>query len=263
MLSAKVLNSSFAEAHRVLLSEPTHMEDTGEDQENEEEDERDFQECNVESRRESRRTTTWNMDDTMRTTPWAMSHVRHCHECGETRENATCEGVLFTVPVGCSRLLSAVNDLTTKKSKILSKFHSEYLDEWASKTGLPVLSCCSFHELRGNWLSLIMRFNSVHSTATMRYWKKKTSATSGTDEKGLVLVVLLQIFGGDSSWLWVLFGSLIGVSPGLSVPICWVWDTNVFDISHIPHRMGNWSGFPVLICPSQCSSPQSSQFLSC
>ena len=29
------------------------------------------------------------------------------------RENVTCEGVLFTPPVGCSRLLSAVNDLTT------------------------------------------------------------------------------------------------------------------------------------------------------
>ena len=29
----------------------------------------------------------------------------------------TCEGVLFTPPVGCSRLLSAVNDLTTTNSK--------------------------------------------------------------------------------------------------------------------------------------------------
>ena len=59
----------------------------------------------------------------------SQCHVRHCYECRETRENVTCEGVLFTPPVGCSRLLSAVNDLTTTSSKILSKFHSEFLDE--------------------------------------------------------------------------------------------------------------------------------------
>ena len=58
MLSAKVPNSSFEEAHTVLLSESTHMEDEDEDEENEKEDERDCKECKVESRRESRRTTT-------------------------------------------------------------------------------------------------------------------------------------------------------------------------------------------------------------
>ena len=30
-----------------------------------------------------------------------------------------------------------------------SMFHSELFDELASMTGLPVLGCCSFHELRG------------------------------------------------------------------------------------------------------------------
>ena len=46
--------SSVAEAHQVLLSEPTHMEDEDEDedQENEKEDERDCEECKVENRRE-------------------------------------------------------------------------------------------------------------------------------------------------------------------------------------------------------------------
>ena len=56
-LSPRVPNSSFAEAHKVLLSEPTHMKDEDEDQENEVEDERDREECRVESRRESRLTT--------------------------------------------------------------------------------------------------------------------------------------------------------------------------------------------------------------
>ena len=54
---AKVPNSSFAEAHRELLSEPTHMENDDEDQENEKEDERDGEECKVESRREVRTNT--------------------------------------------------------------------------------------------------------------------------------------------------------------------------------------------------------------
>ena len=50
----KESDSSFAEAHRVLLSEPAHMEDEDEDenQENEVEDERDCKECKMESRRE-------------------------------------------------------------------------------------------------------------------------------------------------------------------------------------------------------------------
>ena len=65
---------------------------------------------------------------------------------------------------------------------------------------------------------IIMSSTSVHSTATMRYWmKKKTNATFGIEEKGLVLVALLQIHGGDGAYLKVLLGSLIGVS---SVHFC-------------------------------------------
>ena len=50
----------------------------------------------------------------------AQDTLSQCHVCDilvrvrETRENVTCEGVLFTLPVGWSRLLSAVNDLTTQ-----------------------------------------------------------------------------------------------------------------------------------------------------
>ena len=50
-------DSSFAEAHKVLLAEPTHMEDEDEDQENGKEDERDGEECKVESPRKIRTTT--------------------------------------------------------------------------------------------------------------------------------------------------------------------------------------------------------------
>ena len=58
LLSAKVPNSSFAEAHKVLLTEPTHMEVEDGDQENEKEYERDGEECKVESRREVRTNTS-------------------------------------------------------------------------------------------------------------------------------------------------------------------------------------------------------------
>ena len=54
VLSAKVPNTSFGEAHKVLLSEPTHMEDEDEDQELSKENERDGEECKVESQREVR-----------------------------------------------------------------------------------------------------------------------------------------------------------------------------------------------------------------
>ena len=56
----------------------------------------------------SKRTTTqahddmtWCAQDTL-----SQCHVRHWNVCCETRENVTCEGVLFTLPVGRSRLLS-------------------------------------------------------------------------------------------------------------------------------------------------------------
>ena len=81
----------------------------------------------------------------------------------------TCEGVMFTHPVGCSRLLSAVNDLATTffpKKRIVSS-------------------------------------TSAQSTATMKYWmkKKKTNATFGIDKGELVQVPLLQIHGEDGSQL--------------------------------------------------------------
>ena len=44
-------------AHRVFLSEPTHIDDEDEDQEDEVEDGRDCEECKMESRREVRHTS--------------------------------------------------------------------------------------------------------------------------------------------------------------------------------------------------------------
>ena len=105
-----------------------------------------------------------------------------------------------------------------------------------------------------------MSSTSFYPTATMKNWKKKMDATFGIDEKGLVLVVLLQILGGDGSLLWLLFGSLIGVSSVHSCPICSVRYTSFSDISHNPQRMGSRSGLPVPIYPLRCTSPRSSQY---
>ena len=75
----------------------------------------------------------------------------------------TREGVLFTRPVGCNRLPSALNDLANKISKNMSS-------------------------------------TSVRSTATTKYsMKKTTNATFGVDKKELVQVAFLQIRGGDGA----------------------------------------------------------------
>ena len=47
-----------------------------------------------------------------------------------------------------------------------------------------------------------MNSTSVHSTATMMYWMKKTTnAISDTGRKESVQVALLQIHGGDGAYL--------------------------------------------------------------
>ena len=106
-------------------------------------------------------------------------------------KKVTC-GVLFTPPVGCSRLPSAVNEPTTTNQKIIMS-------------------------------------STIFPNSTMKNWKK-TGATFGIVEKGLVLDVLLLVLGGGGSLLWLRFGSLIVVSAVHSCPICSVWDANVFDI---------------------------------
>ena len=72
----------------------------------------------------------------------AHKHLSQCRvtdksKCAQTREKGDVWGVLFTHPVGCSRLPSTVNDLATTKKY------------------------------------LIMSSTSFRSTATLRYWKKK------------------------------------------------------------------------------------------
>ena len=95
--------------------------------------------------------TTWAHGDDSWNVMCARQTYDLSHACVRVISCATlrkCDvwGVLFTPPVGCRRLLSAVNGLTTTK-KNLAKCHF-----WAAlwrncTTGLPVSSCCSLHEL--------------------------------------------------------------------------------------------------------------------
>ena len=123
---------------RVLVS---HMEDE-DDQENEKEDEREDGKQRVKGRRDWSNTQHERMDGMK----WSARHtlflsLEPCQcldpcQCDikgvvDQRENVTCE-VCCSHPVGCSRLLLAVNDLTTTMSKKSSNCHSEQLSEEAS-----------------------------------------------------------------------------------------------------------------------------------
>ena len=152
-------------------------------------------------------------------TPWANVVWDIIMNGGQTRENVTCEGVLFTPPVSCKQIaISCKRSCYNKFKKCMSS-------------------------------------TSFHFTATMRYWKKKKNATFGIDEKGLVQVV--------SSLLWLLFGSLIGVSSVHFFLICSVRYTSFSYISHTHQRMGNRSGLPVPTFPSSMHFSSVQQVLSC
>ena len=104
-----------------------------------------------------------------------------------------------------------------------------------------------------------MNFHSLWAPPVFT-WMKTTNATFGIDRGELVQVALLQIHGGDGANLLLLRWSLIGVSSVHFFLICSKLYTNSSVISRTPQRMGNRSGLPVQICPSQCTLLLSSQF---
>ena len=140
-----------------------------------------------------------------------------------------------------------------------------------------------------------MSSTSVHATATMRYWMKKTTnATFAHFTSSDVLDffefcellhchqdVLDEADDGchfwycqegigasrsspDSRWRRCNF---VNASLKFERSFIGAFLRDLFsviyqftDISHIPHRIGSRSGLPVQICPSRCTSPRSSQF---
>ena len=70
----------------------------------------------MKSVKESKRSNTQAHDTCMFLT--RTNTLGQCHECGQMRENVTCEGVLFTPPVGYNGLPSAVNVLAKTNEKV-------------------------------------------------------------------------------------------------------------------------------------------------
>ena len=132
------------------------------------------------------------------------------HVCCETRENVTCEArQLQQIAISCKR-----SDYNMKKSQnstlsILMSKSPKQVSLFFEAAHFMSSEVIDIHEF--------MSSTSGHSTATMKYWMKKTNANSDTGRRESVQVALLQILGGDGGYLSVLLGSLIGVS---SVDFC-------------------------------------------
>ena len=166
LFSAKVPKSSFAEVRMGLLIEPTHMVEKDEEQENEKENERDGGKAKgrvVENQATQNIQMTREMKCADNQT-LSQCHLRHWNECAQTREKCNVWGCsvhttrrLQQIVISCKR--SDYNKYFFLKKKSRQKFHSEFLDEWASKASLPVLWGCTLHELRSHWQSLI---NELH-----------------------------------------------------------------------------------------------------
>ena len=90
--------------------------------------------------------------------------------------------------------------------------------------------------------------------------KKTTNATFGIDKEELVQ----GCNSPDSRWRRCTFVRASRKSDrsfiGAFLPDSFSEIYSFSYISRTTQTMGNRSGFPVLICPSRCTSPQSSQF---
>ena len=171
----------------------------------------------------------WNVHCARQTWAWA-THVRVI-ECKSTRK---CHvwGVLFTHPVGCSRFLSAVNDLTTTKKSckvsLLSSLVKKPLNV-SPRSMMPL-----FHGLRGAWLWWILWAppGIVPLPPWCAGWRRRRMPFLILPRKESVQVALLQTHGEDGAILLMLRWSLIGVSSVHFCLICSVRYTISFCISH-------------------------------
>ena len=139
-------------------------------------------------------------------------------------------GLLFTPSVGCSRLLSAVNDLTTTKKSCKVSLLSNFVKKLHN--GSHRSFCCSFTSSDViDFLWFFMSSTKDRSTATMMCWMKKTTdAISDTARKESVRVALLQTHGEDGASLLMLRWSLNDLSPIRFFQIYWERSTNSFCI---------------------------------
>ena len=196
----------------------------------------DYKERKMEKSKRIKHTTwaheddTWNVMCARQT--YDLSHACACHQLCNTEKNVTCEMCCSHPPVGCSRLLSAVNDLTTTKKNI-AKCHF-----WAAlwrncTTGLTVLyaalsrarMCLTYHYYF-SWAPP----GIVPLPPRCAGWRRRPEAISSIVRKESVRVALLQTHGEDGAILLRLRWSLIGVSLIYFCQIYWERSTNSFCI---------------------------------
>ena len=106
---------------------------------------------------------------------------------------------MFTHPVGCSRLLSAVNDLTATNQKFLkvdtSEIYVKKRHNGVSPFYLLLFTCA---QLRFDLVLIVMSSTKNRSTVSKMCWMKKTTdAIAGIVSKESVRVALLQTLGED------------------------------------------------------------------
>ena len=128
---------------------------------------------------------------------WQTHDLSHACACNSVRK---CDvwGVVFTPSVGCSRLLSPVNDLTATNQKIL-KVDTSVVCVKKRHNGSPrsIMLLFTWAQLR-TFLLIVMSSTRNRSTATKMCWMKKTmDAIAGISRKESVRVVLLQTLGED------------------------------------------------------------------
>ena len=170
-------------------------------------------------------------------------------------------GVVFTPPVGCSRLLSAVNVLTATNFKNLESREVLWKDGTHNGSVRSFMSLFTWAQLR-TFLCIVMSSTRNRSIATMTCWRKNLmmGAIAGISRLELAWVVLLQILGVDGLMWSTHRWSQNDFSPVRFFQIYWERSTNSFCIeSTLLASFDRWN-LSARPCPSGCRLLQFDQF---
>ena len=152
----------------------------------------------------------WHMECDVRTPNLRLEPRMYVSSNVQTLRKCDVWGVLFTIPVGCSRLLSAINDLTTTK-KILQSVTSEQLCEETAQRVSPFYMLL-FHEVSNSsisvrlcwWASRNSNFcrhncpcRSRRSSSAWAAWRdaqKCSKRCLDYSKEGILSIALLELF---------------------------------------------------------------------
>ena len=199
--SARVPRSSLAEVHREFVHHIVEdIKLTGRRKD------RVMREKMVrkEKKVESSKTNTWAHEDDS----WQVMLARQTHDLSracacESVRKCDLWGVVLTLPVGCSRLLSAVNNLTaTNFKKSWKSTRLRLCAETTQRVSPFCLLLFTWAQLR-TFLLIVMSPTRNRSIATKFCWRKNPmmGAIAGISRMELAWVVFLQILG-ENGVMW-------------------------------------------------------------